>query len=150
MADTFDLKGLDATIARMKTLPNDVRKKLVVPSMRKATRVVTNAAKANALRIDDPTTARKIAANIQQRFASRTYARTGDVMFRVGVANPKGKIPKGNPDEGEGSPTRHWHLLELGTEAMAARPFMLPALADNIEAATSAFAAEAAKRIAKL
>lgn len=146
----FDLKGMDKAIERMKALPNDVRKKVVMGALRKSATLVVKAAKANAMRHDDPATGRKIASNIQARFGSKTYKATGDVMYRIGVANPKGAIPKGNPDEGDKGPTPHWHLLELGTEAMAARPFMLPALADNIEAATNAFAAEAAKRIAKL
>ena len=146
----FDLKGMEKAIDRMKALPNDMRKKVVMGALRKSATLVVKAAKANAMRHDDPATGRKIASNIQARFGSKTYKATGDVMYRIGVANPKGAIPKGNPDEGDKGPTPHWHLLELGTEAMAARPFMLPALADNNEAATNAFAAEAAKRIAKL
>ena len=146
----FDLKGMDKAIERMKALPNDVRKKVVMGALRKSATIVVNAAKANALVLDDPKTARKIASNIQARFGSKTYKATGDVMYRIGVANPKGAIPKGNPDEGDKGPTRHWHLLELGTEKMRARPFMLPALTDNIDAAVSTFAGEATKRLDKL
>ena len=146
----FDLKGMDKAIERMKALPNDVRKKVVMGALRKSATIVVNAAKANALGHDDPATGRKIASNIQARFGSRTYKHTGNVMYRIGVANPKGAIPKGNPDEGDKGPTPHWHLLELGTEKMAATPFMLPALTRNIDAAIAAFAAEATKRLDKL
>lgn len=146
----FELKGMDKAIERMKALPNDVRKKVVMGALRKSATLVVKAAKANALVLDDPKTARKIASNIQARFGSRTYKHTGNVMYRIGVANPKGAIPKGNPDEGDKSPTRHWHLLELGTETMDATPFMLPALTGNIDAAVSTFAAEATKRLDKL
>lgn len=146
----FDLKGMDKAIERMKALPNDVRKKVVMGALRKSATIVVNAAKANALVLDDPKTARKIASNIQARFGSKTYKATGDVMYRIGVANPKGAIPKGNPDEGDKGPTRHWHLLELGTEKMRATPFMLPALTGNIDAAVSTFAGEATKRLDKL
>lgn len=146
----FDLKGMDQAIGRIKALPNDVRKKVVMGALRKSATIVVNAAKANALVLDDPKTARKIASNIQARFGSKTYKATGDVMYRIGVANPKGAIPKGNPDEGDKGPTPHWHLLELGTETMRATPFMLPALTGNIDAAVSTFAAEATKRLDKL
>lgn len=147
MADEFDLKGLDQAIDLFKALPNSVRKKVVMPAARKAARVITNAAKRNAGDRDDPQTGRKIAQNIQQRFASKTYRATGDVMYRIGVATPKGRIPKGNPDEGAKGPTPHWHLLELGTEHMRADPFMLPAMADNVQTSASAFASEFQKRL---
>ncbi|MBH2008256.1 MAG: HK97 gp10 family phage protein [Xanthomonadaceae bacterium] len=142
MADEFELQGLDRAIDLLKALPNNARKKVVMMAARKATRVITNAAKANSAGIDDPSTGRKIALNIQQRFASKTYRATGDVMFRVGVATPKGPIPKGNADEGAKGPTGHWHLLELGTEDMKAEPFMLPALTANVGNATDTFANE--------
>lgn len=146
----FDLQGMSKVIERMKALPNDVRKKVVMGALRKSAALVAKAAKINAQRRDDAATGRKIASNIQVRFASRTYKATGDVMYRVGVANPKGRIPKGNPDEGDKGPTPHWHLLELGTEKQAATPFMLPALSANAAAAIDTFAAEAAKRMDKL
>lgn len=146
----FDLKGMDKAIERIKTLPNDVRKKVVMGALRKSATLVAKAAKANAQRHDDPETGRKIASNIQTRFASKTYKATGDVMYRIGVATPKGRIPKGNPDEGDKGPTPHWHLLELGTEKMAARPFMLPGLTGNIDAAIATFTAEATRRLDKL
>ena len=146
----FDLQGMSKVIERMKALPNEVRKKVVMGALRKSAALVAKAAKINAQRHDDPETGRRIASNVQTRFASRTYKATGDVMYRVGVANPKGRIPKGNPDEGDKGPTPHWHLLELGTEKMAATPFMLPALTSNIEAVISTFSAEASKRMDRL
>ncbi|WP_159913033.1 HK97-gp10 family putative phage morphogenesis protein [Pantoea sp. 18069] len=146
----FDLKGLDQAIGKLKQLPNNMRKKVVMGSMRKGSMVVVRAAKANAMGIDDPGTGRKIASNIQARFASKLYRSTGDVAYRVGVATPKGPIPKGNPDEGDKGPTPHWLLKEWGTEKMAAEPFMLPALEANVELATDAVAAEMRKRLDKL
>lgn len=146
----FDLNGLDQAIEKFKQLPNAVRKKVMMGSLRKGAMLVADAAKANALGHDDPATGRKIASNIQVRFSSKLYRATGDVGYRIGVATPKGPIPKGNPDEGDKGPTPHWHLLELGTEKMAATPFMLPALESNVTAATDAVATEMKKRLAKL
>ena len=146
----FELKGLDEAIGKLKQLPNNMRKKVVMGSMRKGAMVVVRAAKLNAKDQDDPKTGRKIANNIQARFASKLYRATGDVAYRVGVASPKGPIPKGNPDEGEKGATPHWHLVELGTEKMAADPFMLPALESNVTATTDAVATEMKKRLDKL
>lgn len=146
----YELQGMDAVIVKMRTLANDMRRKVAMGATRRAARVVTNAAKVNAQAVDDPNTGRRIASNIQQRFNGKFYKATGDIMYRVGVASPKGKIPKGNPDEGDKGPTPHWHLLELGTEKMRARPFMAPALSSNVEAAMSVFSAEMNKGIEKL
>lgn len=150
MKTEFDLVGLDKAIERIKALPNNLRKKVVMGALRRAARVVTKAAKVNAMAHDDPETGRKIASNVQQRFAGKTYKNTGNVMYRIGVTTPKGRIPKGNPDQGDKGPTPHWHLLELGTEQMAAKPFMLPALTANIDTATNTFAAEVEKGLNKL
>ena len=46
----FDLKGMDKAIERMKALPNDVRKKVVMGALRKSATLVVKAAKANAMR----------------------------------------------------------------------------------------------------
>lgn len=145
----FEIKGLDVVNAKMKSITNDLRKKFAMQAMAKAARIVTNAAKANAARVDDSETGRTIAKNIQQRFASRTYRATGDVMYRIGVATPKGRIPKGNPDEGLGGPTPHWHLIELGTPKAPAEPFMLPALATNVDRVTDMFVSELSARLDK-
>ncbi|MBF4377308.1 HK97-gp10 family putative phage morphogenesis protein, partial [Vibrio anguillarum] len=51
--------------------------------------------------------------------------------YRVGVSTLKGRIPKGNPDEGPKGNTPHWHLVELGTERSRAQPFLRPALSEN-------------------
>lgn len=142
MAEMFTMRGLDKVLAQMKAVKDDVKGKSARTAMAKAARIVTNAAKANARRVDDSTTGRQISQNISQRFASKTYRATGDIMYRIGVATPKGKIPKGNPDEGAKGPTYHWHLIELGTGTVPAKPFMLPALSSNINQATDKFVTE--------
>ena len=74
----FNLKGMEKAIDRIKALPNDVRKKVVMGALRKSATLVVKAAKANAMRHDDPATGRKIASNIQARFGSKTYKATTD------------------------------------------------------------------------
>lgn len=142
MADVeFKIQGVDALTARMRALPVELRKKPARSALGKAAKVIREQAQANARQLDDPETGRAIADNIVQRLRSRYSRRTGDVMISVGVATEKGRIPKGNPDTGPKGNTPHWHLLELGTESMAAQPFLRPAAEAKAGAAINEFAA---------
>lgn len=142
MADVeFKIQGVDALTARMRALPEELRKKPARSALGKAAKVIREQAKANARQLDDPETGRAIADNIVQRLRSRYNRRTGDVMISVGVATEKGRIPKGNPDTGPKGNTPHWHLLELGTESMAAQPFLRPAAEAKAGTAINEFAA---------
>lgn len=146
----WDLKGFDRVIGKMRDLPVKIRAKAGRSALGRAARIVTNAAKDNAIRVDDAETGRTISANITQRFRSKFFKQTGDLMISVGVATNKGPIPKGNPDEGPKGNTPHWHLIERGTENAKAQPFMLPALVQNIDAVEAKFAAELEKQIDKI
>lgn len=146
----WDLRGFDRVIAKMQNLPVAIRGKAGRSALGKAARLVTNAAKQNAEQIDDKETGRTIAANVTQRFRSKYFKQTGDLMISVGVATNKGPIPKGNPDEGPKGNTPHWHLIERGTEKARAEPFMLPALVQNIDPVQTKFAAELEKAIDKV
>lgn len=141
MADIeFNLTGMDEAIKKLRALPVELRKKPGRSALGYAAKIVRQAAQSNALRVDDSQTGRRIADNVVQRFRSRYFKRTGDLMISVGVATERGRIPKGNPDEGPKGNTPHWHLVELGTEDVRARPFLRPALEQNIGAATDEFA----------
>jgi HK97 gp10 family phage protein len=148
MADTvqFSIIGLDSLLKKFDAINHDVRYKGGRFALRKAAQLVRDAAKQNALALDDPDTGRSIAANIAERWNGKLFRRTGDLGFRVGVLHGA-RLPKNNLDEGAGGPTPHWRLLEFGTEKMAARPFMRPALENNINAATNEFAKHYEKAI---
>ena len=145
----WSLIGFDRVIGRMRALPVALRGKAGRSALGSAARVVVKVAKANAQRVDDAETGRRIANNIVQRFRSRYFKRTGDLMISVGVGTPKGRIPKGNPDEGPNGPTFHWHLIELGTERASAQPFLRPALESSINQAMSTFAVKLDEQITK-
>lgn len=152
MADGVEVKieGLDELTRRFQALQLGIRRKAGRSALGKAARVVTNAAKQNVQRSDDPETGRRIADNITQRFRSRYFKRTGDLMVSVGVATPNGKIPKGNPDEGRKGPTPHWHLVEEGTEQARAQPFLRPAAAQNVAKVVQVFGSALEQQLDKL
>lgn len=145
----FELKGLDEMRKSLAKLPAKLQQKGLKSALGKAARVIRNAAKENALQVDDHETGRKIADNIVQRVRGRHTRRTGDLMVSVGVATERGRIPKGNPDDGAKGNTPHWHLIELGTEKAQAQPFLRPAVEANAESAFEAFASEVERQVQK-
>lgn len=127
-------KGFDALRLKAQQLTVDVRERLAVNAARAGARVIADRARLNAIRIDDPETGRRIAANIATRYRKRRSQQSGDTIVSIGVAYEHGRIPKGNPDTGPAGNTPHWHLVHNGTERVAARPFLtLAALATENE-----------------
>lgn len=152
----FEVKmtGLDALNAKIEGLKYDVARKGGRFALRKAAQVVRNAARSNALMLDDPQTANQIAKNITEKWGSKFNKSTGDLQFRVGVLGgardysaygeiTTGKNASGNP----GGDTFYWRFLEFGTEKMPARPFLRRALEDNAQKATDVFVSEYSKAI---
>lgn len=138
----FSLTGLEEVRAKMRRVPVTARGKPGRRALGKAATIVARAARRNAQAVDDPETGRRISQNIGRRFRGRHFRRTGDLMISIGVLTSRGRIPKGNPDEGPKGNTPHWHLVELGTERARAQPFLRPALANNISPVTDKFVTE--------
>lgn len=150
MADgvTFDIQGLDPLLAKLEGLKYETKRKGGRAALRKAAQLVRDAARDGARKLDDAETGRSISDNIAERWNGRLFKRTGDLGFRVGVMQGAILPKKGQtPDKDAGGPTPHWRLLEFGTEKMPAKPFMRPALAQNIDAATAVFVREFDKAI---
>lgn len=145
----FAIHGLDQIKDKLARLDREVGDAAGRRALRKAANVIAAAAKENALLVDDPNTARRIRDNIRLQFASRHYKQTGDLMYRIGVSTRKGRIPKGNPDEGAKGNTPHWHLIEIGTEHSRAKPFLRPALAEKRQQAIDTLMHELDREIAK-
>lgn len=147
MADgvEFSITGLDSLLGKLDAVAYDVKRKGGRAALRKAAQVVAQNAKDRAERIDDKETGRSIADNIALRWNGRLFKQAGDLGFRIGVLH--GAVLKDGGDLSPNSPTPHWRLIEFGTEAMAAVPFMRPALADSIDQVTSTFVSEYEKSI---
>ena len=144
--DTFTIHGLDGFVAKLRAVSQEVRLKGGRFALRKGAQVIRDAARQNARRLDDAETGRSIAENIVERWNGRLYKQTGDLGFRIGVLGGA-KLPKNNTDAGANSPTPHWRLLEFGTEKMAAKPFMRPAIQNNIDQVVSVTVREYTKAI---
>ena len=168
MADSiqFSLTGLEELLGKLDEVSGVVKYKRGRPALLKAAQFIRDKAKENALRLDDHETAEKIADNIVARWNNRRHKSSGgDLAFRIGVlggarqyANTKANVragragetyltsgDKGNP----GGDTFYWRYLEFGTEKMAARPFMRPALIDNDNQAIDIFVTELDKSLAR-
>jgi HK97 gp10 family phage protein len=145
----FSLIGVQEVKAKMNKVSQTVLDTGTRSALRKAAGIVKRAAQQNALAVDDPKTGRRIRDNITLQFASRAFSRKGVIMYRIGVATNRGRIPTPNKDTGARGNTPHWHLVELGTERAAAQPFMRPALSNNINQVIGHFTAELDKELNK-
>lgn len=131
--------GLEDIRRKMAQVKDDVRFKAGRKALRKAASIVVAAAKQNAESLDDPVTGRKIADNVAAYFNRRRFNSDGILEMRVGV-RWGAESEKSNPDLGPGSKTFHWRFLELGTETIAERPFLRPALERNLDEVVNEFA----------
>ncbi|MEE4632318.1 HK97-gp10 family putative phage morphogenesis protein [Pseudomonas alliivorans] len=152
MADSLDfqLEGIDSLVGKLESISYDMKRKGGRSALRKAAKVVADAAKQNAKGIDDPRSVEAIYKNIALRWNGRLFKSSGNLGFRVGVLGgariPKSK-PKGTDSGYPGGDTRYWAFVEFGTSKSRAQPFMRKALADNIAQATDTFLSEYEKAV---
>ena len=136
---TQHIKGAREVAARLAGFSEKLREAAGRRAARRAMGVVRADARKRLQAIDDPGTPTDIAKNVyiqQSRSQSRAI---GGVAMRVGIlggARPDrsmnenrktGQSKDGNP----GGDTRYWRFVELGTEKVAPRPFLRPALEQN-------------------
>lgn len=137
----FELQGMESLLAKLDAAKQEVKYKSGRSALRKAANVVAKKAKQKAQTYDDPATAESIAKNVAVRFSSKLFKRTGHIGFRIGIlGGARGIQKKGKGKGAPGGSTFYWRFLETGTEKLAARPFLLPALKDNQSEVISTFA----------
>ncbi|HGO5393640.1 TPA: HK97-gp10 family putative phage morphogenesis protein [Klebsiella michiganensis] len=165
MADGVDVKlaGLDGLLAKMGAVKEVTRNKAGRAALRKASIVLRDRARKNAEGIDDPATAEAIHKNITVSWSSKTFRRTGNLAFRVGVmggarqyANTKENVRKGRAGKkyktlgdkaNPGGDTWYWRFLEFGTEHASAKPFLRPIMTEADSDVINVFATEFEKAI---
>ena len=124
----FSIIGLDELQAKLDSVTQDMKRRGGRFALRKAAQVLKGQIQDNARRIDDPKTAADIAANVTERWSGRTFKRTGNLAFRVGVmGGAGGSNPSSAFSHLPGGDTRHWRFVEFGTSRTRAQPFMRPA-----------------------
>lgn len=144
----YEMTGLPELLGKLDGLEYDLKRKGGRFALRKAAQVIRDQAKANAERVDDPQSPENIAANIVERWSGRTFKRTGNMMFRVGVMGGAG----GNRSSADlaslpGGDTRHWRFLEFGTEDTPAQPIFRPVPNQAGQKAVDTFVREYGKKI---
>ena len=147
------IEGLDGVINRMRQLSNPRKQKnAATRAARKATAVVRKEAVANAKRLDDKETGERIWKNIAIK-PSKT--KNGFVLMRVGVRGGarsyaatrenvrSGRVGQQYATDGSkdnpGGETFYWRFVELGTSRTAAKPFLRPALNNNVDGVQDGF-----------
>ena len=157
------IEGLDDVTAKMRELSNPRKQKnAATRSARKAMAVVRKAAIANAKALDDSKSPERIWKNIQVK-ASKT--KQGFVLMKVGVrggamsyanttanrrANRVGETyATAGSKENPGGDTFYFRFVETGTSKMAARPFMRPALNNNLDSVQETFVDDFGNQIDK-
>lgn len=147
------IEGLDDVTAKMRQLSNPRKQKnAATRSARKAMAVVRKAAIANAKALDDSKSPERIWKNIQVK-ASKTSQ--GLVLIKVGVRggamsyantaanrrqNRVGQsYATAGSSDNPGGDTWYWRFQELGTSRQAAKPFLRPALNNNVDGVQDGF-----------
>jgi HK97 gp10 family phage protein len=137
---TFTLTGAEAVQRRLRTFAPKLQRKALRAAARSAMKIVQQAARANAKRIDDPDTGNQIWREIKIQAGKM---REPGVIMRVGVAG-------GAVSAKSKTPPWYWRLIELGTEHTRAQPFLRPALENNVQSVASKFISELNVQIDKL
>lgn len=162
------MEGLDDFKSKMAAVTGGMLYRYGRSSLRKSAKIVLNAAKSNASRINDPKTPEDISKNIVMRWSKKRFSASQDLSFRIGVlggARPttssKSKRRRFNERQslealgelsgkGKGNPggdTWYWRLVEFGTQSSRAQPFLRPALSSNLEKVQYRFSVEINKGI---
>ena len=146
----FDVKvdGVAELRERMKGLPYAVQKQVIQPAVRYGANIIAEQARAIVRNIDDPTTGRQIARNIVVKYRSKLSKRYQGVVYSIGVEYPRGRMPKGNPDDWVNTP--HWHIIHEGRENMRAFPFLTNAAVMRAQDVSAEIANRATKRFEKM
>jgi len=139
--------GADAIENLLKQLPERVARNVTTNALRAGARVIQRAAidklRANPS-VDTGTLLKAVAIKTAPKFkkasASKYSRNVADgTLVTVGIKRiAVSAVPKGKHKAQKKSPNRYAHIVEFGSEKMAAEPFMRPAVDGQGSAAVSA------------
>jgi HK97 gp10 family phage protein len=143
------IKGGRELFAKLGAFTEKLREAAGRKAARKAMAIVRNDARARLAAIDRSATPEDIRKNVYIQQSRRQSQRIGGVVMRVGVSGGARRPvePDPNAEAQPGGDTRHWRYVELGTEKVAARPFLVPALEQNSGAVLQTLITELNKEI---
>lgn len=142
------ITGLKELKEKLKKVSDDMINKGGRSALRSAANVIRKEAQINAAKIDDPTTPERIADNLVVRWDRKNFRKTGNPSFKVGIMG--GAKSDGKQKQGKGGDTFYWRFLEFGTENMAAKPFMRPAMDSQQQQAINKFVEAYKKQLDKV
>lgn len=141
----FKIEGLDALQKRLNAASDTLRRKAGRTALRKGANVIVAAARLKVSQNDDLDTPQNIAKNVFAQWNNRRFKTTGDLAFRIGVrGGAKNKAGSdsfkiGGNRNNPGGDTWYWRFLEFGTKVAIAKPFLRPAMSENIQRVTETF-----------
>ena len=141
------ITGIKELKEKLKSVSDDMINKGGRSALRSAANVIRKEAKERAERLDDPNTPERIADNVVVRWDRKTFRKTGNPAFKVGILGGAKKDPK---KRGRGDDTYYWRFLEFGTAKMRAKPFMRPAIDTKQKEAIDKFVEAYKKQLDKL
>jgi HK97 gp10 family phage protein len=150
----FEVKGLRELQAAMNTLKADMAGKIAVQATAAAAGVVRKAARMKAPKDSGNLQAAIIMKRRKKTSLSALYAvgvRSGG-GFRKGdfVGGKTSDVKAAKKGEGRlGVDAFYWSFVEFGTVKMSPRPFIRPALEDNVDRATEVMKKRLAARLKK-
>ena len=145
---TFKITGADQLINKMSKFADKLQEAASRRAARKAMAIVRRAAQAAAQQFDDPETRESVKRNVYLQSSRRGGKAIGGVLMKVGILG--GASLRGSSEGNPGGITWYWRFKELGNENEPARPFLLPALMNNVSAVQSTLVTEMNREIDKL
>lgn len=163
---SFRLTGADTLVDRLSKFTPKLQQAAGKRAARKAMAIVRKAAQVNARQFDDPASPQRVWKNLYLQQSRRQSKAVGGVVMRLGIlggarqyANTtenrrKGRVggtyktggDKGNP----GGDTWYWRFREFGTQHENAKPFLRPALENNVQSVSSTLITELNKEIDRI
>ncbi|PWD85804.1 HK97-gp10 family putative phage morphogenesis protein [Ignatzschineria cameli] len=141
------ITGIKELKEKLKSVSDDMINKGGRSALRSAANVIRKEAKERAERLDDPNTPERIADNVVVRWDRKTFRKTGNPAFKVGIL---GGAKKDSKKKGRGGDTFYWRFLEFGTAKMPAKPFMRPAIDTKQKEAIDKFVEAYKKQLDKV
>jgi HK97 gp10 family phage protein len=155
----IEVQNLDEVIKRMRDFVPRLQRKALRDSARKSMKIVEKAARAKLQSQTGPEATGALAKSITTRNNAKQGKRVGGVVMQVGikggakqyVQNARNvRLGRVGQSYEQGGNQYYFRFIEFGTSKMRARPFLQPALSENVQKVSDTMASELSTAIDKL